>query len=93
VTLASSSPRWKPRPKPPGNRRRAFHCCFCLFSIGLEDFPLPLFDQGLEGRQGMPENGTKLKQLFIDHDGLLIASRDAARGLLMDEILRSFMPL
>jgi hypothetical protein len=54
---------------------------------------LPLFDQGLEGRQGMPENGTKLKQLFIDHDGLLIASRDAARGLFMDEILRSFMPL
>ena len=42
--------------------------------IGLEDFPLPLFDQDLETRQGMPENGMKLKQLFIDHDGLLIAS-------------------
>ena len=42
--------------------------------IGLEDFPLPLFDQDLEARQGMPENGKKLKQLFIDHDGLLIAS-------------------
>jgi chromate reductase, NAD(P)H dehydrogenase (quinone) len=42
--------------------------------IGLEDFPLPLFDQDLEARQGMPENGMKLKQLFIDHDGLLIAS-------------------
>ena len=34
--------------------------------IGLEDFPLPLFDQDLEARQGMPENGMKLKQLFID---------------------------
>jgi NAD(P)H-dependent FMN reductase len=42
--------------------------------IDLRDFPLPVFDQDLEAEQGMPENGKKLKQLFIDHDGLLIAS-------------------
>jgi chromate reductase len=42
--------------------------------IDLKDFPLPLFDQDLEAEQGMPENGRKLKQLFIGHDGLLIAS-------------------
>src|ERR1700722_3529976 len=42
--------------------------------IGLEDFPLPLFDQDLEAELGMPENGMKLKKLFIDHEGLLIAS-------------------
>ena len=42
--------------------------------IDLKDFPLPVFDQDLEAEQGMPENGKKLKQLFIDHDGLLIAS-------------------
>jgi NAD(P)H-dependent FMN reductase len=42
--------------------------------IGLEDFPLPLLDQDVEARQGMPESGKKLKELFIDHDGLLIAS-------------------
>ncbi len=42
--------------------------------IDLKDFPLPLFDQDLETEQGMPENGKKLKKLFIDHDGLLIAS-------------------
>src|SRR6516162_1396721 len=42
--------------------------------IDLADFPLPLFDQDLEAEQGMPENEKKLKQLFIDHDGLLIAS-------------------
>src|SRR6516165_4541445 len=42
--------------------------------IDLKDFPLPLFDQDLEAEQGMPENGQNLKTLFIDHDGLLIAS-------------------
>jgi NAD(P)H-dependent FMN reductase len=42
--------------------------------IDLGDFPLPLFDQDAEAEHGMPENGKKLKQLFIDHDGLLIAS-------------------
>src|ERR1700674_5688698 len=42
--------------------------------IDLKEFPLPLFDQDLEAEQGMPENGKKLKKLFIDHDGLLIAA-------------------
>ena len=41
--------------------------------IDLKDFPLPLYNQDLEAEQGMPENGKKLKKLFIDHDGLLIA--------------------
>jgi NAD(P)H-dependent FMN reductase len=42
--------------------------------LDLKDFPLPLFDQDLEAERGMPDHGAKLKQLFIDHDGLLIAS-------------------
>ena len=42
--------------------------------VDLKDFPLPLFDQDLEAELGMPENGMKLKKLFIDHEGLLIAS-------------------
>jgi chromate reductase len=42
--------------------------------IDLRDFPLPLYDQDLEAEQGIPENGTKLKELFIGHAGLLIAS-------------------
>lgn len=42
--------------------------------IDLKDYPLPLFDQDLEQEQGHPENMKKLKQLFLDHDGLLIAS-------------------
>jgi NAD(P)H-dependent FMN reductase len=32
-----------------------------------------LFDHDLEAEQGIPENGKRLKQLFINHDGLLIA--------------------
>jgi chromate reductase, NAD(P)H dehydrogenase (quinone) len=42
--------------------------------IDLEDFPLPLFDEDLESERGMPENGARLKKLFVDHDGLLIAA-------------------
>jgi NAD(P)H-dependent FMN reductase len=42
--------------------------------LDLKDLPLPLFDQDLEAEQGMPDNGTKLKRLFIEHDGLLISS-------------------
>ena len=42
--------------------------------IDLNEFPLPLFDQDLEAEHGIPENGRKLKQLFIDHDGLLVAA-------------------
>ena len=42
--------------------------------IDLRDFPLPIFDQDLEAASGMPENGKELKQLFIEHQGLLIAS-------------------
>ena len=42
--------------------------------IDLKDFPLPVFDQDWEAEQGMPDNGVNLKKLFIDHDGLLIAS-------------------
>lgn len=42
--------------------------------IDLRDFPLPIFDEDLEKSSGMPENGAKLKKLFIEHDGLLIAA-------------------
>jgi chromate reductase len=42
--------------------------------IELNDFPLPIFDQDLEATSGMPEAGRKLKQLFLEHDALLIAS-------------------
>jgi chromate reductase len=40
--------------------------------IDLRDFELPLFDADLEQR-GTPENAVKLKQLFKEHHGLLLA--------------------
>ena len=42
--------------------------------ISLADFPMPLFDQDLEEKDGKPEAAKKLKQLFVEHDSLLIAS-------------------
>ncbi len=42
--------------------------------LNLKEYPLPLFDQDLEQKDGTPENATKLKKLFLNHDGLLISS-------------------
>jgi chromate reductase, NAD(P)H dehydrogenase (quinone) len=43
-------------------------------TIDLRDYPLPLYDGDLEKEDGLPENVVKMKQLFLEHDGLLIAS-------------------
>jgi NAD(P)H-dependent FMN reductase len=42
--------------------------------LALRDFPLPLFDQDIEDKSGMPERAAYLKALFARHDGLIIAS-------------------
>lgn len=41
--------------------------------LELADYPLPLFDQDMEARDGLPANARKLKDLFKAHDGLLLA--------------------
>lgn len=41
--------------------------------LDMRDYPLPLFNEDLEA-EGRPENVGKLKRLFLDHHGLLIAS-------------------
>jgi chromate reductase len=43
--------------------------------IDLRDFPLPIFDEDLEA-QGTPENALKLKQLMLEHQGLMISSAE-----------------
>lgn len=42
--------------------------------VELSEFEMPLFNQDLESQQGMPETARRLKQMFIEHDGLLIAA-------------------
>ncbi len=42
--------------------------------ISLRDFPMPIFDQQLEDDSGKPEYAAKLKALFREHHGLIIAS-------------------
>jgi chromate reductase len=42
--------------------------------IDLRDFPMPLFDEDLEAREGIHENAKKLKEIFKAHQGLMISS-------------------
>jgi chromate reductase len=42
--------------------------------LDLRDYPLPLYDGDLETAVGLPDNVRKLKDMFIAHKGLLIAS-------------------
>jgi NAD(P)H-dependent FMN reductase len=44
--------------------------------IDLKDYPLPVYDGDIEAASGIPENGLKLKKLFAEHDGLLIAAAE-----------------
>jgi chromate reductase, NAD(P)H dehydrogenase (quinone) len=41
--------------------------------IDLADYPLPLFNEDVEA-EGTPENATRLKALFLAHNGLLISA-------------------
>ena len=42
--------------------------------IDLEDYPMPIYHGDLEEREGLPENCRRLKQLFAQHDALLLVS-------------------
>lgn len=41
--------------------------------IDLKDYPLPIYDQDIEDKQGIPENAIKLKELMFQHDGFLLS--------------------
>lgn len=49
----------------------SLQCEVTILELG--EYPLPLFDQDDEATDGLPENAKRLKEIFIDHDGLLIA--------------------
>lgn len=42
--------------------------------IDLRDFPMPLFDEDLESREGKNEFAREFKQLLMESDGMLISS-------------------
>jgi len=42
--------------------------------VDLQDYPLPVYHGDLEAADGMPANGMRLRELFMQHDALLIAS-------------------
>jgi NAD(P)H-dependent FMN reductase len=42
--------------------------------VDLDDYPIPLYHGDLEAASGMPENARKLREIFLAHNALLIAS-------------------
>jgi len=49
--------------------------------IDLRDFPMPIYDGDIEASSGLPEATLKLKQLFKQHHGLLIACPEYNSGI------------
>lgn len=43
-------------------------------TIDLADYAMPIYDGDYEAEHGLPENAGKLKSVFMEHNGLLIAS-------------------
>lgn len=48
--------------------------------IDLIDFEMPLYNGDLEDATGLPENAIRLKELFIEHDAIFIASPEYNSG-------------
>ncbi len=42
--------------------------------VNLADYPMPIFNEDLESKSGMPEKAREFKKLLVAHDGFLIAS-------------------
>ncbi|MGY5143139.1 MAG: NADPH-dependent FMN reductase [Candidatus Nitrosopumilus sp. bin_32a] len=42
--------------------------------IDLRDYPMPLYDEDLEKKEGLPSTTQKLKELMLSHQGFLISS-------------------
>lgn len=40
--------------------------------LDLADYPLPVFDEDLEARDGLPDQARHLKSVFLEHQGMLI---------------------
>ena len=49
--------------------------------LDLSDYPLPIYDGDLEGRDGVPDNAVKLKHLLGAHEGIFIAAPEYNAGI------------
>lgn len=63
------------------NKKLAKHAAAMLKEAGAEvthidlaDYPTPIYDGDIEANEGLPENAKKLKAMFNEADGFLIAS-------------------
>lgn len=57
--------------------------------VDLRDFPMPIYDGDFEATEGIPEHAMRMKQLFLSHDGLLLACPEynsSITGLLKNTI-------
>lgn len=49
--------------------------------IDLLDYTLPIYNEDDEKRSGIPENGLKLKRLFMEHEALLLSLPEYNGGM------------
>jgi chromate reductase, NAD(P)H dehydrogenase (quinone) len=49
--------------------------------VDLDDYPMPVYHGDLEAASGMPERAQALRAIFLEHDGLLIASPENNNSL------------
>jgi NAD(P)H-dependent FMN reductase len=42
--------------------------------IDFKDYPMPIMDEDVEKEEGAPMHAVRLKKLFVEHDGLMIAA-------------------
>lgn len=49
--------------------------------ISLADYPMPIYNGDLEKNEGLPEAAIRLKQLFLDHAGVLLVSPEYNAGV------------
>jgi chromate reductase, NAD(P)H dehydrogenase (quinone) len=48
--------------------------------LDLKEYPLPVYDGDIEAEQGLPEGAIKLKEIFKQHQGMLISSPEYNGG-------------
>ena len=49
--------------------------------LDLDDYPMPVYHGDLEAEEGMPENARKVRELFLSHQGLLVASPETNQSI------------